>query len=180
MGSKDAFAYLSGVHYRFTPKYQSLEMFFLGFLGFMVPFAVGHPQLLVGVLVNAFIVRAALSLPSYKALPVVLTPSLGALARGMIFGPYSVYLIYMVPFIWVGNCILLSAFKLNLRGNLNFLRTLFFGGLAKAVFLFSAAYVLYSAGILPKLFLTAMGVVQLATAWFGGLLVYAELRIHKR
>ena len=79
---------------------------FLAFLGFAIPFTFGHPQLLVGVLVNALLVWSSLRLPLKMTLPVVFTPVLGVLARGLLFGPFTSYLALMAPFIWIGNLIL--------------------------------------------------------------------------
>jgi hypothetical protein len=153
---------------RYSPRYQMIQMLALSAMGFLVPFITGHPQILVGVLVNAFIIRAALTLPHNKALPVVFTPVLGALARGILFGPFTVFVVFMVPFIWMGNYILLWAFQ---RKH-SFLPTLGAASLAKAGLLYGSAYVMYSAGILPALFLDTMGVFQLATALAGGLALW--------
>jgi hypothetical protein len=167
---------LDEVGFEHSARHRFMEMFVLSFLGFLIPFAVGHPQFAVGVLVNALLVRSALSLPSYRTLPVVFTPALGALARGLLFGPFTLFLAYLVPFIWAGNFILVIAFKLKLRYRLNYWAALLAGSAAKAVFLYSAAWILYEAGLLPVVFLSAMGLMQFATAVLGGALAYVSLR----
>lgn len=169
------FSYLDEVHFEYPLRRQFAEMLVLGFFGFLIPFAVGHPQLAVGVLVNALIVRSALTLPSYRTLPVVFTPTFGVLARGLLFGPFTVFLVYMIPFIWAGNYVLLYAFKLKLRYRLNYWLVLLAGSAVKAVFLYSAAWVLYVYGVLPALFLDAMGFMQFTTAVLGGVLAYLSL-----
>jgi hypothetical protein len=171
--------YLDEAYYEYSEKHQILEMVALGLLGFMLPFALGTPQILIGILVNALIIRSALSLPSYKALPVIFTPSIGAIAQGALFGPLNLFLIFMMPFIWSGNLILLYAFKAKIAHGYNYLLTLLAGSAAKAGFLFAAAYVLYSASIIPAVFLSSMGVMQFATALMGGILVYTQLRAEK-
>ena len=180
MAERYLFQNVDAVYYEHPRRHQHAEMLALGFAGFLLPMLLGHPQLLVGVAVNAFIIRAALALPQNKALPVLLTPSLGALARGLLFGPFTVFLIYLIPFIWAGNYILFLAFKTKLAGNLNYGLALAGGSLAKAGFLYLTAYALYSAHIIPAIFLTAMGAIQLTTALLGGIVVYLQLKAEKR
>jgi len=164
------YAYSDGTANKHIQERIYAEAFALSLLGFLIPFTFGHPQLLVGVLVNAFIIRAALTLPTNRALPVLFTPTLGVLSRGLLFGPYTPYIIYMTPFIWIGNYVLYWAMKSNALGKSSAIK-LAIGSCAKAAFLYSTAYVLYTADILPALFLPAMGVFQFATAVAGGILV---------
>ncbi|MBM3309224.1 MAG: hypothetical protein FJY77_03130 [Candidatus Altiarchaeales archaeon] len=169
--------FLDEVYYEYSERHQFVEMLLLAFLGFLIPFVFGHPQLLVGALVNAFLIRSALSLKSFKAIPIIFTPTLGVLARGILFGPFTVFIVYMMPFIWVGNYIIVQAFKVKLKHRLNYGLTLLAGSLLKAGFLYTTAFVFYSLGFIPQVFLTAMGVMQFTTAILGGVLVYLLLRI---
>ncbi|MFH1836419.1 MAG: hypothetical protein ABH851_09550 [Methanobacteriota archaeon] len=155
---------------------QVVEMYGLAFMGFLIPFLTGHPQLLVGVCVNALIIRSALSMSTARALPVLVTPSLGALARGIIFGPYTVYLVYLIPFIWTGNFILFQAFRYRLLKKWSYPQTILGGAALKAGFLFSSAYLLYSIDLIPKVFLTVMGAMQFTTAIIAGISVYLMSR----
>ena len=143
------------------------------FVGFLVPFTMGHPQPLVGSLVNATLVLAALKFENKKILPLLFAPSLGVLARGLIFGPMTPFLAIMIPFIWIGNAILVYLIKDLQKGkSTNYGISLGIASLAKTGFLFSVAFVLVSASILPEMFLTAMGVLQLITAISGGILAF--------
>ncbi len=170
------FGYFDEVQNRYSERYQFVEMLLLSSMGFLISFTLGHPQLLVGAVVNAFLIRSALSLKSHKVLPIIFTPALGALARGILFGPFTVFLVYLLPFIWAGNLILVCFFKMKIRNKYNYLATLLAGSLAKAGFLYGAAFVLYSTSVIPSVFLTAMGSIQLTTAILGGVLVYSELK----
>jgi len=80
---------------------------------------------------------------------------------------------------WIGNMILLYAFKVKIAHKYNYFLTLLAGSAAKAGFLFSVAYILYSASIVPELFLSTMGMMQFTTAILGGLLVYAYMKVEK-
>jgi hypothetical protein len=159
----------------YAARYQFVEMFALSALGFLIPFAFGHPQLLVGILVNAFIIRAASTLPINKALPIVFTPTIGVLARGLLFGPFTVYILLLTPFIWAGNYLLLWAFTQKR----NFPLTLGAASIAKAGLLYGSAFILYTAGLIPAIMLPAMGILQLTTALAGGILAYGELKAEK-
>lgn len=168
----NTFAYVDESYSRHSQKHQFVEMTALSFLGFLIPFLIGHPQLLVGVAVNALLIRSALSMPEKMAFPIIFSPSIGVLARGLLFGPLTVFVVYLMPAIWVGNLIILTAFKMKVKHNINYGLALLAGSAVKAGLLYSVAYVLYSANVIPALLLPAMGVMQFATAFGGGTLVY--------
>jgi hypothetical protein len=152
-------------------------------LSFFVPFAFGRPQWFVGTIVNACLF-----------LGTVYLPSLGVLARGLVFGPFTYFLVYFLPFIWLGNLILILAFKkiyeFKLRrdptsSNLKnaFSKFLEVGSLiglpalAKFLFLFLIANIYFKFSIVPMLFVTTMGLNQLATALSGGLVAFLVFQI---
>lgn len=153
------------------------ELIIYSAVAFLIPFLLAHPQLVVGIVVNAALVLAALNTKDYKLLPVVMLPSIAVLARGLIFGPFTMFLIYLIPFIWIGNAILVYAFKeLKLKRKMNSIVTLLIGATAKMVFLFLAALLLVKTGVIPAPFLLTMGVFQLSTALAGGVIA---LGIHE-
>ena len=155
--------------YVFKDSYQYLELFIYTTVAFFLPIFLGHQQIVVGSVVNAMLVLCALNIKGMKLLPAIIAPSLGALVAGLLFGNLTMFLVYLLPFIWVGNAILvfsIKAFKLNMKKN--YFVALGLGSLLKAGFLFGSAYVLYSLGLVPVVFLTAMGVLQLGTALIGG------------
>jgi hypothetical protein len=173
---ESGYGYVSEISDRYGLRRQYIESFALSALGFLIPVLFGHPQILVGVLVNAFIVRAAMSLPLKRALPVVFTPVLGAIARGLLFGPLTVYLVLMAPFIWAGNLILLWAFSGRRMQDSGFVLRLGASSIAKAGLIYSGAFILFNAGLVPAALLPAMGVLQLSTALAGGLVAYGSLK----
>lgn len=160
---------------------QFFEMFIYSGVCFLLPLFIGHPQIVVGVLVNTMLILSALNLQKYKLLPVILLPSLGVLISGLIFGSLTVYLLYFIPFIWIGNSILVFSFKyFKLGEKLNYFVALFIGSALKATFLFSVAYILVKLSIVPAIFLTVMGGMQLTTALLGGLIAYPVQKIKKQ
>jgi hypothetical protein len=132
----------------------------------------------VGTVVNATLVLAALKFDSRKELlPLLFAPSLGVLARGLIFGPMTPFLLIMLPFIWVGNAILVWGIsEIHKKKEKNYGIALGVSSIAKTIFLFSVAFILVSLAILPSPFLAAMGILQLQTAIMGGLLAFG---LHK-
>jgi len=159
--------------YEISNAMQHFETVVYTAVSFFLPIVIGHPQVVVGILVNTLLITAALNLKGYKLLPVIIAPSLGALSAGLLFGPFTIYLVYMAPFIWIGNAILVFSFKwLKLKLEKNYLTTLISGAVAKSLFLFGSAFILFKLGIIPAMFLTAMGIVQLTTALGGGVAAY--------
>ncbi|MFH0973856.1 MAG: hypothetical protein V1817_03670 [Candidatus Micrarchaeota archaeon] len=150
-------------------------------LCFLVPFALGEPQLVVGTIVNAALVAGAFKLRGWELLPLVTLPSLGALSRGLVFGPWTPYLALMIPFIWLGNAALVFAVKrfavLEKKG---FAFGNAAGIAAKVALIFGAACALYSLGALPIVFLAAMGILQLVTALAGSALAFGFLKAEAR
>ena len=180
---KDIFkyGYLFKQDYHIKNIQENAELVVYSMVCFFIPFLLGHPQLLVGIVVNASLILAALNLKSFKLLPIIMIPSIGVLTKGLIFGPFTIFLVYMIPFIWIGNAILVYCFKkLNLGLGLNSWFVLFIGSVSKAGFLFGVAYLLVKLSILPAVFLGAMGLLQVYTALLGGVLAFSVQGIKKR
>jgi hypothetical protein len=148
----------------------------------LVPLLLGQPQLLVGSAVNFMLIMAAINVRGWKKiLPLIVLPSVAAVAGGFLFGPFTIFLVYMVPFIWVGNAILVFVFKyLYVTKGKNYAITLLIAAGLKAGFLFATALLLINLSILPLIFAMAMGVMQIVTAIVGGFLVFpVNLAYHK-
>ncbi len=140
-----------------------------GFTLFAIPLLLSWPQLLVGSIVNVLLIMVAIRYKNYKTLlPFAVLPSIAAVVHGVLFGPFSVFLIYMMPAIRVGNFLLMYVIqhdKYLLKGILS-------GVLYKAIFLAIVAYILIYLWVLPIVFLKAMGFYQLITALIAGVVVY--------
>lgn len=166
--------------YLLKEEHEFLELCIISFLSFAIPFFIPQPQLLTGSLVNAFIIFAALRFKGKNILPVILLPSIAAFSRGLLFGPFTPFLAYLIPFIWTGNALLLFSIKyLHVKLNKNYPVSLFIGALLKSSFLFASAFLLYNTIQLPAVFLEAMGVLQFATAVVGGALIFVFTKIFR-
>ena len=115
---------------------QTLVTSTLIFLSMAIPFFLEKPQLLVGSVVNGLLILAALNIREEKnLLPIILLPSLATLFRGLVFGSFTFLLIYMIPFIWIGNYALIYV----LRKIDNKFLALVVGGILKISVLFIVA-----------------------------------------
>ena len=173
--------FLNKQDYRLKLIHENIETIIYSMVCFFAPFFIGHPQIVVGVLVNASLVMAALNVRTYRILPVIIFPSLGVLSRGLIFGPFTIFLIYMIPFIWISNFIQVYAIKkLNLSLKLNRWLSLGIGIAVKSGFLFTIALLLVNMNILPAIFLTTMGLFQIYTAIIGGVIAISAHEVKKK
>ena len=153
------------------------ELIFLGLalLSFVVPFSLGHPQLLVGTLVNATLFASVILLQRKLFLPIIILPSIGVVSRGLIFGPFTPFLIYFLPFIWLGNLSLVLVFKKSFPF-FGYLLSAILASFVKLLILFSFANLFFRFNLVPRLFLSAMGINQLITACLGGLFSFLFLK----
>ncbi|MCX6824392.1 MAG: hypothetical protein NT085_04680 [candidate division SR1 bacterium] len=132
---------------------------------FFIPFFLGGPQLLVGSIVNLLLIFIAVKYRNYYAIiPMLMLPSIATSLRGLIFGPFSIFLVYMIPAIWLGNFLLIYTIQHIKNQRLS----ISIGGILKTIFLFAIAYILIKLGILPTIFFKAMGIFQLVTVMIAG------------
>lgn len=139
-----------------------------------IPLLLRHPQMLVGVTVNFALIMTAVNVRGWqKVVPLVVLPSVAAAVGGFLFGSFTMYLLYLIPVIWLGNASLVFLMKyLHVQKRMPFLAVLPVAGGVKMLILVSVTFILVTMGILPSLFLTAMGLMQLVTAIGGGLIAF--------
>ncbi|PJC32904.1 hypothetical protein CO049_01525 [Candidatus Roizmanbacteria bacterium CG_4_9_14_0_2_um_filter_36_12] len=143
-------------------------------LSFTIPIIVSHPQWITGTVVNCLLYLTAEKLSKKEILPVIVLPSLGAITYGVLFGPQTIFLYYFLPFIWVGNYLLISLF--SALKNQNYFIRVVLSSFTKYLFLVVFANIYFGFKIVPKLFITSMGMIQLVTALSGGILSYFILK----
>lgn len=150
------------------PKTQSLILeYTLLSLAFLIPFFVSGPQLLTGTIVNTLLFLFASQTSSKRMLPILILPSIGAALNGILFGKFTVFLLYFLPFIWVSNYVLVHSFRMIVKKT-NFIIAAALSSFLKCIFLFTIAFIFTSSRIVPLLFLQLMGLFQLYTALLGG------------
>ncbi|GAB4219742.1 MAG: hypothetical protein Fur009_7290 [Candidatus Microgenomates bacterium] len=123
-----------------------------------------HQQIIVGTVVNSLLFFTALHIDKKYHLPIAIFPSIVVVFQGLLFGKLTIFLIYFLPFIWIGNYILmLTVQKFSHYKVLRF----FLAAVLKFLFLFLIANFYVNFKIVPKIFLQTMGVFQLITALLG-------------
>ena len=159
---------------------ENIHLVIYSVLAFFIPFMLGHPQFLVGSIVNCALILGATYLKGHKLLPVILLPSLGVLTAGLIFGPYTIFLVYMIPFIWISNAIFAYGYKWMQFKTEKYYLSLPISAITKTIFLFITALILVNLKVLPAIFMTTMGLFQLYTALIGGVAALAVIETRKR
>ena len=159
-----------------------IEFSILSAVAVLIPLLLRHPQLLVGSAVNFVLIMAGINVKGWKKIiPLVVLPGVSALAGGYLFGPFTVFLMYLVPFIWIGNSILVLIFKwLYAVKRANYFVVLPIAAILKAGFLFGMAFLLVESSVVPSVFLKAMGMTQFLTALIGGLAVFPVNLLYRR
>lgn len=146
------------------------EMVYLASIAFLLPLLLGGPQVLVGTLVNAVLIYAALQYRFTRVLPIVVLPSIAVLSRGVMFGALTPVLMVLLPYIWTANVLLVSGIRLaNTRGYPVWI-ALIVSVAAKVVFLFASTALLADSGLVPRAMILAMGQTQVVTALLGALI----------
>lgn len=147
---------------------------FLPLIAFTIPLFISGPQILTGSLVNCFLFLSTVYLSKKSQYLVIFLPSIGAILNGILFGKFTIFLVYFLPFIWIGNYILITTFIK--KDFMNILSSSLF----KSLFLFFVAFIFFKLLIVPKVFLTAMGIFQFITAVIGGLIFLGINRVVKK
>lgn len=145
-----------------------------------------NSQLIVGTIVNAALVTAAINLKGWvKILGVVTMPSISTILSGYVFGTASVYMVYMIPAIWLGNFALIYSYKLLMLGkNKHYFLAGIVGIIVKVVIIFALFNLINLFGVFPEKLITtlsaAMGTTQLITATLGVLVAFVIYKLEKR
>lgn len=137
-------------------------------LSFSIPLFFSS-QIITGILVNCFLFLSAQKLSFKQILPVIILPSLGALAHNTLFGPQTIFLYYFLPVIWIGNGMLVTFFSKIQTGIVG---KIILSAIVKYLILHFFAQLYFRSNIVPSLFISSMGYIQLITALVGGIIAY--------
>lgn len=140
-------------------------------ISFLIPLLISGPQILTGSVVNAFLFLSVYFFDRKKILPILILPSIGAVGNGLLFATFTPFLLYFLPFIWVGNYVLMRVFEYTHK-RYSPLISIVASSVLKAAFLFIVASFYVGYHIVPAVFLKAMGLFQLITALLGGMTAF--------
>ncbi len=135
-----------------------------------------NSQLIIGTIVNMALVITGINLKGWKKIIGVVTmPSVATILGGYVFKTSSVFMIYMIPAIWIGNFILVFSYKwLMLEKKQNYFVAGIVGIILKVLVIYGIFNVLNVFNIFPEqqvsVLQTSMGLTQLITATLGVLL----------
>ncbi len=187
--------------YQFSEKMDIIQTIIIGLIAFLVPIFLAqliktifgaqsiitaNSQLIVGSIVNTALIVSAINIKGWKKIIGVVTmPSISTVLSGYVFGTASVYMVYMIPAIWLGNFALIYAYKFILLGkNKNYFLAGVVGIIAKVLVIFGAFELLNLFGIFPTKLVgnlqTAMGMTQLITASIGMLIAFVIYHVEKK
>lgn len=137
-----------------------------------------NSQYVVGAIVNTALIVAAINVKGIKNIIALVTvPSISALTSGLVLNMASIFTVYMIPAIWLGNFAIIYAIKyLYLKLKLNYIIAASVGILAKVAIIFAGFNLLTILVTIPEpvvaVLSTAMGVNQLITALIGSVIAY--------
>ena len=187
--------------YNFSKKADIIQAIILGLLAFLVPtflaqlittifgaqsVITANSQIIVGSIVNAALVLAAINIKGWKKIIGIVTmPSISTILSGYVFQAVSVYMVYMIPAIWIGNFVLIYAFKFFMLGKKqNYFVAGIVGIIAKVLVIFGWFELLNLFSVFPSQLVnnlqTAMGLTQLITATIGTLIVFIIYQVEKK
>ena len=187
--------------YNFSKKADIIQAIILGLLAFLVPtflaqlittifgaqsVITANSQIIVGSIVNAALVLAAINIKGWKKIIGIVTmPSISTILSGYVFQAASVYMIYMISAIWIGNFVLIYAFKFFMLGKKqNYFVAGIVGIIAKVLVIFGWFELLNLFSVFPSQLVnnlqTAMGLTQLITATIGTLIVFIIYQVEKK
>jgi hypothetical protein len=146
---------------------------------FATPFVFEHPQLLVGSIVNLFLIYIALNFQKSQLIPSIFIPSIAVILRGSLLGSVTPFLLFLMPIIWLGNALFIIVIRYLAIEKKSLILNLILSALVKALLLFSFTWLIVKTLSLPSILLIAMGITQLVTALIGGSVYYLLNRIGK-
>ena len=146
---------------------------------------VKNNQFIIGPAVNCALIFAGINFRGWlKTAVVIFLPSVLALTLGLLAFS-SIYAMYMIPAIWLGNLSIVLLFKyLHVHKGINFALTAFIAVAVKAGLIFGGYNVLVQFALLPTkvagMMYLAMGVYQIITAAVGCVLAYLIVKLAYR
>lgn len=144
-----------------------------------------NSQLIIGTIVNATLVVSAINLKGWaKILGIVTMPSISTILSGYVFGIASVYMVYMIPAIWIGNFALIYSYKFLMLGkNKHYFLAGIVGIIVKVAIIFALFNLINLFGVFPEKLVenlrNAMGMTQLITATLGVIAAFVIYKLEK-
>ena len=172
----------------FSKTNELIQTIIIALLAFLVPTFLAqliNSQLIIGSVVNTILAISALNLKgSTKILPIITMPSIATIFSGYVFKSASVYMVYMIPIIWLGNLVLVMSFKyIMLRLKKNYFLASTVGIISKVMIIFGFFLLLKAFNIFPEKLISnlqkAMSITQFITATIGCIIAFGIYKTEK-
>ena len=135
-------------------------------------------QLIVGTLINAMLIKSAITYKTKKVFLLSLIPSTAVIAGGVLFANLTPQILLMLPFIWLGNFALMFLMRrIHSEKKKDYALFALLSSSVKTMLLFSFAFVFYSQALVPIVFLTMFGLLQFVTAMSGAIVVFGANKL---
>lgn len=181
-------------------KKEILQLIIITLLAFITPFVVPklltilfggesflatNSQYVVGTIVNTMLILTGINISgNSKIIGIVTLPSISAMLSGFIFKTASIYTVYMIPAIWLGNFALIYLYRnFFVIKKINYVLTSIVAIITKGIIIFLGFKLLTLIAIVPgqgKVFEAlqiVMGMNQLITATLGAIVSYGIIKI---
>lgn len=147
-----------------------------------------NSQYVVGSLVNTLLILAGANTNGWKKIIGIVTlPSISALMGGLVLKTSSIFTLYMIPAIWVGNFAIIYLYRyLFVKKNLNYIVSSIIAIITKCAVIYLGFRLLVIVNIIPcasKMFTAlnvAMGINQLITATIGATIAFGIILTMKK
>lgn len=144
-----------------------------------------NSQLIVGSVVNTVLVISALNIKGWGKISFIVTmPSISTIMSGYVFKSASVYMVWMIPAIWIGNFALIVALKyIMMLKNKNYFLAAVIGIICKVAIIAGCFFILKAFKVFPEKLVSnlqnAMSITQLITATIGCIVAYSFYKAEK-
>lgn len=177
----------------FSKTSENIQTIIIALLAFLVPtflaqliknifgaqsIITANSQIIVGSVVNTVLIISALNLKGWSKTAFIITmPSISTILSGYVFKTASVYMVWMIPAIWLGNFALILAFKyIMLAKEKNYFIAAIIGIVCKVAIIFGLFAVLNIFNVFPEKLVSnlqkAMSLTQLLTATIGCIIAF--------
>lgn len=142
-----------------------------------------NSQYVVGTIVNTSLIIAGINVKGWKKILGIITlPSISAILSSSILNTSSIYTVYMIPAIWIGNFLIVYLYRyLFVNKNKNYLLSSIISIIIKASVIFIGFNLLSITNIIPSgpifnILFTAMGINQIITAILGSIIAFIIIK----
>lgn len=111
-----------------------------------------NSQYIIGIIVNASLIVAGVNVKGWKKIIGLVTlPSISAILSGFVFHSASIFTVYMIPAIWIGNFSIIYLYKkLFVEKKLNYILASIMGIAVKVSVIFAGFSLLTAVSVIPS------------------------------